>query len=139
VLRSFIVEHDLVTIPGTEQAKVAEAPPYARSTSPSSISRPLREEPAVDLQRSAAERELGARRSRRLHPFAGTLLFTSVHEVWPVTSCNSCTPTGQLALRPAIRRLCVRRGLGHYSEEMMWEAGLGNGNPEIHIGQLQQR
>jgi uncharacterized protein (DUF885 family) len=27
-------------------------------------------------------------------------------------------------------------GWAHYSEEMMWDAGLGNGDPEIHIGQI---
>jgi uncharacterized protein (DUF885 family) len=27
-------------------------------------------------------------------------------------------------------------GWAHYSEEMMWEAGLGNGDPEVHVGQL---
>jgi uncharacterized protein (DUF885 family) len=28
-------------------------------------------------------------------------------------------------------------GWAHYAEEMMYEAGLGEGNPEMHIGQLQ--
>jgi uncharacterized protein (DUF885 family) len=27
-------------------------------------------------------------------------------------------------------------GWAHYAEEMMWESGLGNGDPETHIGQL---
>jgi uncharacterized protein (DUF885 family) len=27
-------------------------------------------------------------------------------------------------------------GWAHYTEEMMWEAGLGDGDPETHIGQL---
>src|SRR3546814_4349789 len=27
-------------------------------------------------------------------------------------------------------------GWVHYSEEMMWDAGLGDGSPEVHIGQL---
>jgi uncharacterized protein (DUF885 family) len=27
-------------------------------------------------------------------------------------------------------------GWAHYTEEMMWDAGLGNGDPEMHIGQL---
>jgi uncharacterized protein (DUF885 family) len=27
-------------------------------------------------------------------------------------------------------------GWAHYAEEMMWEAGLGNGDAETHIGQL---
>jgi uncharacterized protein (DUF885 family) len=27
-------------------------------------------------------------------------------------------------------------GWAHYGEEMMWEEGYGNGDPEVHIGQL---
>ncbi len=27
-------------------------------------------------------------------------------------------------------------GWAHYAEEMMWEAGFGNGDPEVHIGEL---
>jgi uncharacterized protein (DUF885 family) len=27
-------------------------------------------------------------------------------------------------------------GWAHYAEEMMWDAGLGNNDPEMHIGQL---
>jgi uncharacterized protein (DUF885 family) len=27
-------------------------------------------------------------------------------------------------------------GWAHYAEEMMWDAGLGNGSPEIHVGQI---
>src|SRR5207253_4674056 len=27
-------------------------------------------------------------------------------------------------------------GWAHYVEEMMWEQGLGNGDPRVHIGQL---
>ena len=28
-------------------------------------------------------------------------------------------------------------GWAHYSEEMIWEAGFGDGDPRLHIGQLQ--
>jgi uncharacterized protein (DUF885 family) len=27
-------------------------------------------------------------------------------------------------------------GWAHYAEELMWDAGLGQGSPEVHIGQL---
>jgi uncharacterized protein (DUF885 family) len=27
-------------------------------------------------------------------------------------------------------------GWAHYAEELVWEAGFGNGDPEIHVGQL---
>src|SRR5437016_9022276 len=34
------------------------------------------------------------------------------------------------------RSYAFAEGWAHYTEEMMWEAGLGNGNAETHIGQL---
>jgi uncharacterized protein (DUF885 family) len=65
------------------------------------------------------------------------LLFTSVHEVWPghflnfLHSNRSTSKFGQVFVGYAFAE-----GWAHYTEEMMWEAGLGNGDPETHIGQL---
>jgi uncharacterized protein (DUF885 family) len=65
------------------------------------------------------------------------LLFTSVHEVWPghflhgVHSNRAPSKFGQIFLSYAFTE-----GWAHYSEEMMWEAGLGEGDAGVHIGQL---
>ncbi|HZF17427.1 MAG TPA: DUF885 domain-containing protein [Steroidobacteraceae bacterium] len=140
VLRSFIVEHDLVTIPGTEQAKVAEAPPYARSNFAFiNIPGPY-EKNLPSIYNVAPPNASWSKAEQDAYiPSQGTLLFTSVHEVWPghflqfLHSNRSSWRFGQLFVGYAFAE-----GWAHYSEEMMWEAGLGNGNPEIHIGQLQQ-
>jgi uncharacterized protein (DUF885 family) len=64
-------------------------------------------------------------------------MFTSVHEVWPghflqfLHSNRSGSIIGQLFVGYA-----YAEGWAHYGEEMMWEMGLGNGDPEIHLGQL---
>ena len=140
VLRAFIAEHDLVSIPGTEQAKVAESPPYARSNFafiniPGPYEKGL---PSVynvappDPSWSKAEQEAYV-------PSASTLLFTSVHEVWPghflqfLHSNRASWRFGQLFIGYAFAE-----GWAHYTEEMMWEAGLNAGDAETHIGQLQQ-
>lgn len=65
------------------------------------------------------------------------LLFTSVHEVWPghflqfLHSNRSKSAMGRLYVGYA-----YAEGWAHYAEEMMWEAGLGNGDPEVRIGML---
>ncbi|HEY2824492.1 MAG TPA: DUF885 family protein, partial [Gemmatimonadales bacterium] len=70
-------------------------------------------------------------------PGAADLEFTSVHEVWPghflnfLHAVRSPDIFGRVFVGYAFAE-----GWAHYAEEMMWEAGLGNGDPEVHIGQL---
>jgi uncharacterized protein (DUF885 family) len=70
-------------------------------------------------------------------PGTADLLFTSVHEVWPghfpnfLHSNRAKSKFGQ-----AFVGYAFAEGWAHYTEELMWEAGLGNGDPEVHIGQL---
>ena len=65
------------------------------------------------------------------------LLYTSVHEVWPghflqyLHANRAKIPFGQVFVGYAFSE-----GWAHYTEEMMWDAGLGNGDPVEHIGQL---
>jgi uncharacterized protein (DUF885 family) len=67
------------------------------------------------------------------------LLFTSVHEVWPghflqfLHSNRSSFRFGQVFVGYAFAE-----GWAHYMEETMWDMGLGAGDPETHIGQIQQ-
>lgn len=70
-------------------------------------------------------------------PGSADLLFTSVHEVWPghflqfLHSNRSASRMGQVFVGYAFAE-----GWAHYAEELMWDAGIGRGDPEIHIGQL---
>jgi uncharacterized protein (DUF885 family) len=72
-------------------------------------------------------------------PGKSMLPFTSAHEVWPgpfvqfLNANRSSFEFGQLFVGHA-----YSEGWAHYAEEMMWEAGLGNGTPETHIGQLSE-
>ena len=139
LLRSFVVANDLVSIPGPEKASVAESPPYQR-WNPAYIDIPgpfERGLPSVyyvappDPAWSKAEREAYV-------PGEAPLLFISVHEVWPghfLQFLHRNRVSSQVA------RLFVgygfAEGWAHYAEELMWEAGLGDGDPGVHIGQLQ--
>jgi hypothetical protein len=137
-LERFLREKNLVTIPGTEKALVRESPPYQRFNAayidiPGPYEKGL---PSIyyiappDPSWSAAERAAYV-------PGVADLLFVSVHEVWPghflnfLHSNRAESKFGQVFVGYAFAE-----GWAHYTEEMMWEAGLGNGNPEVHVGQL---
>jgi len=138
MLKQFVVSHDLVGIPGTEEAKVEEAPPYNRQNSayidpPGPFDKGI---PSVyyiappDPSWPKAEQEA-------FIPGKADLLFTTVHEVMPghfvqfLHANRVPSIFGQLFVGYA-----YAEGWAHYAEQMMWDAGLGNGDPEVHIGQL---
>ena len=137
-LRQFIVDKDLVTIPGTEEAKVAEAPPFNRwNFAYIEIPGPYEKNlPSVyyiappDPKWPKAEQDAYV-------PGKADLLFTSAHEVWPghflqfLHANRAQWKFGQLFVGYA-----YAEGWAHYTEEMMYDAGLGDAKPEIHIGQL---
>ncbi len=136
-LRRFVVDHDVLTIPGPEQAQVAEAPAFNRQNfAYIEIPGPYETNlPSVyyiappDPAWPQAEQDAYA-------PGEGALLFTSAHEVWPghflqfLHANRSRSMIGRVFVGYAFAE-----GWAHYSEEMMWEKGL-RGDPEAHIGQL---
>lgn len=137
-LRQFVVDRNIATIPGTEQALVAEAPAYRRQNSayimipgPYETNLPSTYYIAPpDPSWSKAEQDAYI-------PGKADLLFTSVHEVWPghflqlLHSNRSSWRFGQLFVGYAFAE-----GWAHYTEEMMVEQGLAEDAPELHIGQL---
>ncbi|HKE44894.1 MAG TPA: DUF885 domain-containing protein [Steroidobacteraceae bacterium] len=137
-LRQFIIDKQVVTIPGTEQARVAEAPPYNRANSAYiEIPGPYEKGLPSTYNIAPPDPSWTAKERRDYIPGQADLLFTSVHEVWPghflqfLHSNRSGSIVGRLFVGYAFAE-----GWAHYGEEMMWEMGLGNGDPETHIGQL---
>lgn len=137
-LKKFIVDKGVVTIPGTEEALVAEAPPYNRANFayidiPGAYEKGL---PSV-YYIAPPDPTWTPQVQRDYLPGRADLLFTSVHEVWPghflqfLHSNRTDSLVGRLFVGYAFAE-----GWAHYSEEMMWEMGLEAGNPETHIGQL---
>jgi hypothetical protein len=138
VLRQFVVAHDLVTIPDREQALVEESPPYNRQNS-AYIDPPGPFEHGIPsiYYISPPDPAWDKKTQDAFVPGKDDLLFTTVHEVMPghflqFRHANRSPSTfGQLFVGYAFAE-----GWAHYAEEMMWEAGLGDGRPEVHIGQL---
>ncbi|MFM5907528.1 MAG: DUF885 domain-containing protein [Novosphingobium sp.] len=138
MLTAFVKEKNLVSIPGTEQALVRESPPYNRQNS-AYIDPPGPFEKGIPsiYYISPPDPSWPAEKQTAYIPGERDLLFTSVHEVMPGHFLNflhanrSPSMFGRLFVGYAFAE-----GWAHYTEEMMWDAGLGNGDPETHIGQL---
>ena len=136
--RAFLVEKDLVSIPGNEVALVAEAPPYARSNSAYiHIPGPFEKGQPSVYYIAPPDPNWSEEMQQTYIPGESDLLFTSVHEVWPGHFLNflhakrSDWVFGRLFVTYAFAE-----GWAHYTEEMMQEAGLRDSSAETRIGQL---
>ncbi|MBT2144985.1 MULTISPECIES: DUF885 domain-containing protein [unclassified Rhodanobacter] len=137
-LRQFIVDKDLVTIPGPEQAKVEEAPPFNRwNFAYIEIPGPY-EKNLPSVYYIAPPDPTWSKTDQQAYiPGKADLLFTSSHEVWPghflqfLHANRAHWKFGQLFVGYAFSE-----GWAHYAEEMMFDAGLDGATPEAHIGQL---
>jgi uncharacterized protein (DUF885 family) len=138
MLTAFVKDQDLVSIPGTEQALVRQSPPY-NAQNGAYIDPPGPYEKGIPsiYYIAAPDPSWPAAKQADYIPGKDDLMFTSVHEVMPghflqfLHANRAPSFFGRLFVGYAFAE-----GWAHYSEEMMWEAGLGNGDPEIHIGQL---
>jgi Bacterial protein of unknown function (DUF885) len=137
-LRAFLVDNDIVSIPGTEQAQVEESPPYNRQNSayidiPGPYETGLPSVYYISPPDPAWDEE-----TRNAYvPGKEDLLFTSVHEVWPGHFLNFLhSNRADSVLGKLFVGYAFAEGWAHYSEEMMYDAGLHDGDPETHIGQL---
>jgi uncharacterized protein (DUF885 family) len=137
-LKRFVRAKGLVTIPGPEEAEVDESPPYHR-WNPAYIDIPGAFDKGLPAVYYVAPPDPAWSRADRegYIPGQATLLFISVHEVWPGHFLQSLHAR---RLQSKLGQLFVSYGFAegwaHYTEELMWETGLGEGDPKIHAGQL---
>lgn len=137
-LKEFILENDLVTIPGDEEALVKESPPYRRQNS-AYISIPGPYETGLPSVYYISPPDPAWDEATRAAYIPGKmdLLGTTVHEVWPGHFLNflhakrSDSVFGQMFVGYAFAE-----GWAHYTEEMMLDAGLHDGDAETKVGQL---
>jgi hypothetical protein len=138
-LRRFVEEAELVSIPGDEEAQVRESPPYQRWNSayidiPGPYDRHL---PAI-YYISPPNPSWSPEERAAYVAGEADLLFITAHEVWPghflqfLHSNRAESLPGRLFVGYGFAE-----GWAHYSEELIWEAGFGAGDPRTRIGQLQ--
>ena len=137
-LRAFIVAQDIVSVPSDERPQVAEAPPYNRANGAYiNIPGPYERGVAYTYNIAPPDPSWTAAERADYIPGKAALLYTSVHEVWPGHFLqflhSNRNPSKIAALWVGY---AYAEGWAHYSEEMMWEEGLGAGDAEEHVGQL---
>jgi len=137
-LKQFILDKNIVSIPGPEEAKVEESPPYNRQNSAYiNIPGPYEKNLPSVYYISPPDPTWSKAAQLEYIPGKADLLFTSVHEVWPGHFLNflhanrSKNMFGRVFVGYAFAE-----GWAHYTEEMMRQAGVGGGGDEILIGQL---
>jgi hypothetical protein len=137
-LKKFVVDKRLVSIPSADEALVKEAPPYNRGNfAYINVPGPYEETPVYVYYVAPPDPSWTPAERAAYIPGKADLLFTSIHEVWPGHFLQflhaNRNPSKIAALWVGY---AYAEGWAHYSEEMMSEAGLGDGNPETHIGQI---
>ena len=128
-LKEFLVQADIIGIPSDETAFVAEAPAYRRTNSayieiPGAYEEGL---PAI-YYIAGPDPEWPPEVQRQYVPGEADLLNTSVHEVWPGHFLHSLyVKRSGNRMGKIIWNGMLSEGWAHYTEELMQEAGLGEG------------
>jgi uncharacterized protein (DUF885 family) len=137
-LKQFIVESDIVSVPGTEEALVEEAPPYNRQNSAYiNIPGPYETGMPSVYYISPPDPAWTPEQQAAYIPGSKNLLFTSVHEVWPGHFLNFLHSNRAPSLFGRVFvGYAFAEGWAHYAEELVWEAGFERDTPETQIGQL---
>jgi hypothetical protein len=137
-LATFVRSHDVATIPGTKLAQVEESPPYNRANSAyMDPPGPLENGGSSIYYISPPDPSWSRQMQMDYVPGKADLLFTTVHEVMPGHYLQFLHSNAAPSL---VGKLFVgygfAEGWAHYAEEMMWDAGIADGDPGIHVGQL---
>jgi hypothetical protein len=137
-LKKFVQDHNVVSIPSNDEALVAEAPAYNRSNSAFiQIPGPYDHGVASIYNIAPPDPKWTKAEQDAYIPGEATLLFTSVHEVWPGHFLQFLHSNANPSKLEGIWvGYAFAEGWAHYCEEMMYEEGVGKGDPEKHIGQL---
>jgi uncharacterized protein (DUF885 family) len=137
-LKSFVKAKDFVSIPGTEIALVAESPPYMRwNFAYIDIPGPYEKGLSSTYYISPPDPKWSKKEQEAYIPGQGSLLDTSVHEVWPghflqfLHANRASSKFGRVFVSYAFAE-----GWAHYVEQLMSELELEGGKPEVRIGQI---
>ena len=138
-LRAFVAEQGIVTIPGPEQALVEAAPPYnAQNFAYINTAGPYESKDVPSVYYIAPpDPRWTAEEQAQYVGGEGTLLSTSVHEVWPGHFLHFLhVNRNPSKVAQLFQSYAYTEGWAHYTEEMMQDEGLRAGSPEWEIGQL---
>jgi uncharacterized protein (DUF885 family) len=142
--RQFAVAHDLVTFPSEVRPRVEETPPYARSGTFASMDTPGPYEAKateafyyvtpVEADWDAKHRD---EHLRLYNPYVVDMI--DIHESYPGHFLQFLwAPKFPTKTRKLLAAGTNVEGWAHYGEQMMIDQGFGNGDPRVHLAQLQE-
>jgi uncharacterized protein (DUF885 family) len=137
--RRFILERDLMRLPGKAVAEVRETPPYARTASAMlDGAGPFEPEtmPSFYLI-SPPDSRLPPAEQAAYVPSTWDLMVITTHELYPghfVDELHRRTIPSRV-LKSFWHQL-VGEGWAHYTEQLMWEEGFARRDPRFHVAQL---
>ncbi len=137
--KAFVEEKHLVTIPAEDKVQIRETPPFMRYNaafldSPGPFDK--RDLPGF-YYITPPNPDWPAKEQEEYIMFTGTLLATSVHEVYPGHYLQGMwigkAPT---KVQKSLGSYSFIEGWAHYGEQLMIEEGFGAESEENHLGQL---
>lgn len=137
-LKEFVQKNNVVSIPNNDPVDVAPAPAYNRTNAAFiQVPGPFDHGVAATYNIAPPDPSWPKAEQAAYIPSEASLLFTSVHEVWPGHFLQFLHSNANPDKLEAIWvGYAFAEGWAHYTEEMMYEEGLGKGDPATHIGQL---
>jgi uncharacterized protein (DUF885 family) len=143
-IRSFIVDHHIVTIPSEVRPTIAETPPFARVGVFASMDSPGPYETAAKeafYYVTPVEADWDSKHKEehlRMFNFPVTEIVT-VHEAFPGHYIQFLySPRNPTKTRKLLGCNSNIEGWAHYCEQMMVEEGYGGGDPKIRLAQLSE-
>ncbi len=144
-LRAFVIAKHIVTLPSNANITVVETPSFERETITAA------EDSAGPLETSSTQAyyyvtpvnpQWSAKQKEDFLAQFNDYEFPiiSAHEVYPGHFTNfTINPTHNLSLtRKLLSSSVFAEGWAHYGEQMMIEQGWGNGDPRVHLAQLDE-
>jgi uncharacterized protein (DUF885 family) len=138
-LRAFLIDHHIITVPGDDVALVRETPAFARWNAASlSGAGPFETKTLPSYYYiSPPDPTWTAEVQAAYVPSKMTLLFTTIHEVYPGHFIHALhLHQTHSRVEQALWTYTTGEGWAHYTEEMMYDAGAGGHTPQAHVGQL---
>lgn len=137
--RRFILDHDLMSLPGKATAEVRETPPYARTAAAMlDGAGPFEPEsmPSFYLISPPDPRWTPAEQAAYV-PGTWDLLVVTTHELYPGHFVDELHRRAipSRVLKSFWHQL-VGEGWAHYTEQLMWEEGFARRLPRYHVAQL---
>src|SRR5262249_44259468 len=137
--RAFLVAHDIVSIPTKDECLVRESPPFMRWNAAFEDGAGVFEQAVLPsfYYISPPDPPWSKEEQESYIPNRYQLLFTTVHEVWPGHFLQGLhLKVNPSRCQKSFSTYSFTEGWAHYTEEMMWQEGLGGGDPKAHVGQL---